>query len=81
MSNPTLGDQDPPENFLYALTAPESRRQYPRRLKVFLDYLADKRELTSNLLEKPCEEFIKKSKQNHQWANKHLMEFVLLQTE
>jgi hypothetical protein len=25
--------------FTYALKAPESRRQYPRRLKIFLDYL------------------------------------------
>jgi hypothetical protein len=26
-------------NFLYALRAPESKRRYPGRLKVFLDYL------------------------------------------
>jgi hypothetical protein len=25
--------------FLYALKAPETKRQYPRRLKVFLDFL------------------------------------------
>jgi len=30
---------DPMSVFLYALKAPESRRQYPRRLKVFLDFL------------------------------------------
>jgi hypothetical protein len=27
------------DNFLYALKAPETKRQYPRRLKVFLDFL------------------------------------------
>ena len=63
MSNPTLGDQNSLENFLYALRAPESKRQYPRRLKVLFDYLFNKRELNSNLLEKQCEEFIIKSKE------------------
>jgi len=29
--------EDPLSVFLYALKAPETRRQYPRRLKVFLD--------------------------------------------
>jgi hypothetical protein len=32
-------DDDPMSVFLYALRAPESRRQYPQRLKVFLDYV------------------------------------------
>ena len=27
------------DKFLYALKAPETKRQYPRRLKVFLDFL------------------------------------------
>ncbi|MDN5845829.1 MAG: hypothetical protein L0H53_06090 [Candidatus Nitrosocosmicus sp.] len=30
---------DPLTNFLFALKAPESRRQYPKRLEVFLDFL------------------------------------------
>ena len=29
----------PLENFLYALKARETKRQYPKRLKVFFDYL------------------------------------------
>lgn len=54
--------QDPLSVFLYALKAPETRRQYPRRLKVFLDYLK---------LEGPVEqqaiEFLTRMKQNLQW--------------
>lgn len=32
-------DDDPMSVFLYALRTQESRRQYPQRLKVFLDYV------------------------------------------
>ena len=30
---------DPVSNFLIALKAPETKRQYPRRLEVFFDFL------------------------------------------
>jgi hypothetical protein len=30
---------DPMTMFMYGLRAPETKRQYPRRLKVFLDFL------------------------------------------
>ena len=45
MSNLTIEEENPLQMFLYALRAPESKRQYPIRLKVFLDYLANKGEL------------------------------------
>ena len=32
-------NDDPLQNFLYALKAPDSKRQYPRRFEYFLDYL------------------------------------------
>jgi hypothetical protein len=32
-------EKDPMSTFTYALKAPETRRQYPRRLTVFFDYL------------------------------------------
>ena len=44
MSNLTLDGDNPLQMFLYALRAPESKRQYPKRLKVFLDYLTNKGE-------------------------------------
>jgi integrase len=66
--------------FLYALRAPESKRQYPRRLKVFLDYLTDKGELEcSSSLEDECKEFLIKTKENPKWANSQLMEFILFE--
>jgi hypothetical protein len=34
-----LVDNDPVANFLFALKAPESKRQYPKRLEVFLDFM------------------------------------------
>lgn len=79
MSNLTTEEENPLDNFLYALRAPESKRQYPRRLKVLLDYLTGKGAIESTNLEKQCKEFIIKSKENPGWANKNLMEFVLFQ--
>jgi len=34
-----LIQENPYENFTYALRALESKRQYPRRFKIFLDFL------------------------------------------
>lgn len=62
--------------FLYALKAPETRRQYPRRLKVFLDFL----KLEGNL-EQQSKEFLEKAKQNPQWAQHSLMQFIAFQKE
>jgi hypothetical protein len=41
-------EEDPISVFLYALKAPETRRHYSRRLKVFPDYL--KLEGTSHIM-------------------------------
>lgn len=49
--------------FLYVLKAPETRRQYPRRLNVFLDYLK-----LEGTLEQQAKEFLFMAKQNPQWA-------------
>jgi hypothetical protein len=80
MSNLTLNGENPLQMFLYALRAPESKRQYPRRLKVFVDYLTDIGELKcSSALEDKCKEFLIKTKENHKWANGQLMEFILFE--
>ncbi len=80
MSNLTLDEENPLQMFLYALRAPESKRQYPRRLKVFLDYLANKGELKiDSSLEELAKEFLIKTKENPKWANSQLMEFILFQ--
>jgi hypothetical protein len=67
--------------FLYALRAPESKRQYPKRLKVVLDYLKNKAELRTDILEHQCREFIMKTRENPKWANNQLMKFVLFQKQ
>jgi hypothetical protein len=66
---------------MYALKATETKRQYPKRLKVFLDFLTSKKELSHSDLENQCLEFITKSQTDPKWANKKLMEFVLYQKE
>jgi hypothetical protein len=60
--------------FLYALKAPETRRQYPRRFKMFLDFLK-----LLGTIEEQAMEFLKKARQHLQWAQDNLMrDFVQL---
>jgi hypothetical protein len=66
---------------MYGLKAPESKRQYPKRLKVFLDFLTSTKELSCSDLENQCKEFMAKSQANPKWANSKLMEFVMYQKE
>jgi hypothetical protein len=70
-------DEDHPLSvFLYALKAPETKRQYPRRLKVFLDFLK-----LDGTLEQQSKEFLEKAKQNPQWSQHSLLQFMALQKE
>jgi hypothetical protein len=62
--------------FTYALKAPESKRQYPRRLKIFLDYL----ELEGNL-QQQAEHFYLKAISNHAWVEESLMAFIAYEKE
>jgi hypothetical protein len=71
----TIGE-DPLSVFLYALKAPESKRQYPRRLKVFLDYI----QLEGSLGQQAIE-FLARAKQNPQWAQNSLMKFIAFQKQ
>ena len=66
---------------MYALKAPKSKRQYPKRLNVFLDFLTFKNELVNTDLENQCIEFITKAKIDSKWVNYKLMESVLYQKE
>lgn len=62
--------------FTYALKAPESKRQYPRRLKIFLDYLG----LEGNI-EEQAEQFYSSAISNHVWAEESLMAFIAYEKE
>jgi hypothetical protein len=62
--------------FIYALKSKESRRQYPRRFKIFLDYL--KIEGTIN---EQARQLLANTKSNPQWMEEEFMGFVAFQLE
>lgn len=73
----------PISNFLFALKSPESRRQYPRRLKMFFDFDLDK----SLPLEEQANLFLtkastkKNSNRGTQWATQYFIQFIQFQKE
>jgi hypothetical protein len=67
---------DPLSVFMYALKAPETRRQYPRRAKVFFYFLK-----LEEPLERQAREFLSKARQSPQWAQSSLMQFIAFQKE
>ena len=72
---------DPYESFLYALKAPETKRQYPKRLKVVFDYLVSINELKETKLGNQCKEVFLKTLQNPHWLTSCLMRFIIFQNE
>src|SRR5215212_10195157 len=70
----TEEQQDPLAMFLYALKAPETKRQYPRRFKVFLDFLKLK-----GTFEEQAKQFLMKARTNPQWAQDNFMQFIAFQ--
>lgn len=67
---------DPMAAFTYALKASESKRQYPRRFKIFLDYL----NLEGALVEQ-AEQFYLKASKDLPWCEQNLMAFVEYEKE
>lgn len=65
--------EDPMAVFLYAVKSPESKRQYPRRFKMFLDFLGLK-----GGLEDQAKDFLNKAKANPEWAQNNLIQFKVL---
>jgi hypothetical protein len=63
-------------NFLYALRAPETKRQYPRRFKVFLDFLQ-----LGGTFEEQTREFMIRARQNGKWVQDNFMRFIQFQKE
>jgi hypothetical protein len=63
--------------FKYALRGPEKRRQWPRTLKKFLDFL----EMSKSSLEEQTKFFVIKTRQSPQWAQDSLIRFMTLQRE
>jgi hypothetical protein len=67
---------NPLVNFLFALKAPETKRQYPKRLEVFLDFL----NLAGSFEEKVLT-FYHKSVDNPSWLSQKLIEFIQYQKQ
>ena len=61
---------------MYALKAPDTRRQYPQRFKMFLDYLK-----LEGAFEKQARHFLSKARNNPQWAEESFMRFIGFQIE
>lgn len=68
--------KDPMKVFMYALKAPESRRQYPKRFKVFLDFLG----ITGNL-DTQAKNFLSEAGANPIWAQDSIIRFIMFQIE
>ncbi|SRR6266540_375294 len=69
-------ENDPLVSFTYGLKSKESTRQYPQRLKVFLDFL----KFQGSLIEQATE-FWLSAKNNPRWTEDSLMKFITLQNE
>ncbi len=68
--------EDPMAVFLYAVKSPESKRQYPRRFKMFLDFLG-----FGGALEEQAKEFLSNAKQNPEWVQNSLIQFISYQND
>jgi integrase len=79
--NSQFSYDDPYESFLYALNCSETKRQYPKRLKVVFDYFVSINELEETQLENQCKEVVSKTLQNPQWLTSSLMKFIIFQNE
>src|ERR1044072_7535450 len=72
-----LGNEvDPITNFLFALKAHETKRQYPKRLEVFLDFLG-----TPGSLKDKAMAFYQKASMDSKWLSNKLIEFIQYQKE
>ena len=67
---------DPMAKFMYALKAKESKRQYPRRFKTFLDFLR----LVGTINDQAIR-FLETMKHNPQWMEEKFIDFVSFQLE
>jgi hypothetical protein len=81
--NPDHEENNAIDNFLYALKAPETKRQYPRRLKVFFDFLQIESPYSDfdRELRYKSSIFAKFAKDSPQLALDKLIKFILSQKE
>jgi hypothetical protein len=75
-SSIAVEQKNPIAVFMYALKAAESRRQYPRRFKIFLDYLK-----LEGGLEEQAKQFLSKATESQQRAEEALIGFISYELE
>jgi hypothetical protein len=68
--------KDPMAVFLYAVKSPESKRQYPRRFKMFLDFLG-----LRGTLDEQAKEFLRNAKQDPEMIQNSLIQFISYQND
>jgi len=68
--------RDPMARFMYGLKAPESRRQYPQRFKMFLDYLG-----LQGQLNEQAKQFHQRAKEDLEWVEEVFMDFICFQLD
>jgi integrase len=76
LQNKDLQTADPMTKFMYALKAKESKRQYPRRFKMFLDFLG-----LEGTINEQAKQFLENTKRNAQWTEDEFMNFVSFQLQ
>lgn len=69
-------EQDPVGNFMYALKAPETRRQYIAKVRAFFGYIG-----LAGDLDCQATEFVNKARSDSSWALACIMRFVSFQKE
>ncbi|MGD9674326.1 MAG: hypothetical protein AB7U98_12710 [Candidatus Nitrosocosmicus sp.] len=69
--------ESPYFRFTYALKAPETKRQYPKRLEVFLDYL----KLQGSTIEEKANQFYEFIKQDPKTFQNALLNYFIFQNE
>ncbi|MDQ6724110.1 MAG: hypothetical protein M3Z01_07590 [Thermoproteota archaeon] len=62
---------------MYSIKSPETKKRYPNRFKAFLDYI----EMPGSDIEERLINFYNESKQNSQWLQSSLMNFIIFQKE
>lgn len=67
----------PYNRFVYALKAPESQRQFPKRLEVFLNFI----NIEGLDLPEKLYNLYNKAKSNIQWLQDSLIDFIMFQKE
>ena len=69
-------ERDPMTVFLYALKSPDSKKKYPQRFKMFLDFLG-----LEGTLQETALAFVKKAREDPQWVENRLIDFIIFQEE